>query len=314
MPSSDYAWQTQRKVSNLAGRNLAITSCTRNRLPAGERHPSSTHQNRKLPFPNEECSPRLSQPQHTADHPRRNLSYTAFRGTIPLGYSLCIVQDDEDMKQIGINSMGFIYANSSVTIIARKGQDANYRLRGLRGISQPRNTSQEIFEVGKNHKFLKTCDWYAKDCTWEKRGWTYQEEVFSRRTLTFHKDRVWWRCACSSFEEDVTPHLGYIYELAGAPMYPCRRSRKTLTSTTPDLQGYKRHVSAYNARELTNPENAQAGFAGIMTALKSSFSYGFLCGLPALFLDAALCWQPFGTAIRRRDRSNSASAQASLPS
>ncbi|KAE8444704.1 hypothetical protein EG329_014362 [Mollisiaceae sp. DMI_Dod_QoI] len=61
-------------------------------------------------------------------------------------------------------------------------------------------------------------------------------------------------------------------------------------------------------------EDAQAAFAGITTVLASSFPYGFMCGLPALFFDVALCWQPFEIGIRRRPRVKSATTEATLPS
>jgi hypothetical protein len=38
--------------------------------------------------------------------------------------------------------MALIYANAYVTIIAEQGEDAHYGLRGLKGISQPRNFNQ----------------------------------------------------------------------------------------------------------------------------------------------------------------------------
>lgn len=51
--------------------------------------------------------------------------------------AVCIVQDDEDMKHGQIKDMVSIYDNASITIMAHQGEDANYGLRGLRGISLP---------------------------------------------------------------------------------------------------------------------------------------------------------------------------------
>jgi hypothetical protein len=53
--------------------------------------------------------------------------------------ALCIVQDDEETKLREINNMISIYANASVTIIAKDGYSVHYGLRGLQGVSQPRD-------------------------------------------------------------------------------------------------------------------------------------------------------------------------------
>jgi Heterokaryon incompatibility protein (HET) len=57
--------------------------------------------------------------------------------------SLCIVQDDDEWKCSQINNMASIYANSHLTIIAADGDSSDYGLRGLRGISGPRQTLSE---------------------------------------------------------------------------------------------------------------------------------------------------------------------------
>ena len=52
---------------------------------------------------------------------------------------LCICQDDEETKASQIDIMGDIYGNALVTIIAASGWDANHGLRGIEGITGPRN-------------------------------------------------------------------------------------------------------------------------------------------------------------------------------
>lgn len=53
---------------------------------------------------------------------------------------------------------------------------------------------------------------------------------------------------------------------------------------------------------------------GNFNALEKSFPGGFIYGLPRLFLDHALLWQPFGTAYRRIDRVDDNAVLSSLPS
>jgi len=45
--------------------------------------------------------------------------------------SLCIVQDDENLKQDQLQQMAAIYAKASITIMAANGMDADYCLPGI---------------------------------------------------------------------------------------------------------------------------------------------------------------------------------------
>lgn len=115
--------------------------------------------------------------------------------------SLCIIQDDEAMKHHQINNMAPIFANASITIIAKQRDDANYGLRGLSGISQPRNIYQDLFKLGNSYSVIKVRERDLTLYAWSLRGWKYQGELVSRRTLTFVGDSVRWDCACSSYQE-----------------------------------------------------------------------------------------------------------------
>jgi hypothetical protein len=45
--------------------------------------------------------------------------------------SLCIIQDDEVFKYEEVNDMASIYVNACVTIVAARGKDSNFGLRGV---------------------------------------------------------------------------------------------------------------------------------------------------------------------------------------
>lgn len=71
-------------------------------------------------------------------------------------------------------------------------------------------------------------------------------------------------------------------------------------SPVPDFRFYIELVCRYSNRNLTYDQDVLPAFSGVLEALsRRSFRGGFICGLPALFLDSALLWQPLLKARRR---------------
>jgi hypothetical protein len=56
----------------------------------------------------------------------------------------CICQDDAESKHIQINQMADIYENATLTVIAANGWDADHGLRGIKGVTEPRDLSPNI--------------------------------------------------------------------------------------------------------------------------------------------------------------------------
>jgi hypothetical protein len=89
---------------------------------------------------------------------------------------------------------------------------------------------------------------------------------------------------------------------------------RIFSTSFPNLLGYGRLVRDYTDRLLTYPEDTLAAFSGITSVLSHTFYGGFICGLPALFLDVALVWQPDGTCERRIPSKSSNRTKVDLPS
>jgi hypothetical protein len=69
---------------------------------------------------------------------------------------------------------------------------------------------QEVFSVGDEKVVNRIFDnWYhsspRRDAkgNWYKRGWTYQEGVFSKRRIVLEGDSVRWQCFRCSWYEDI---------------------------------------------------------------------------------------------------------------
>ncbi|OHE94399.1 hypothetical protein CORC01_10327 [Colletotrichum orchidophilum] len=131
-------------------------------------------------------------------------------------------------------------------------------------------------------------EWHARDLintTWCQRGWTFQELISSRRQLIFHNDTVNWQCHFASWHEKQR-HI---------TTGPC--------SSVGEAQHHNDTSSSFvalcNKRVLTYAHDVHDAFAGVLSAFGQSIPGGFICGLPRIFFDAALLWQPPEPLFRR---------------
>jgi hypothetical protein len=102
--------------------------------------------------------------------------------------------------------MASIYANATLTIVATSGNNANYGLRGIRGVSCPRSHPQRIAKLSNCAHIMKRDFPKLKEAMWSNRGWTFQETLFSQRKLIFCDDSIMWSCSCGERDEHVGSH------------------------------------------------------------------------------------------------------------
>ena len=67
----------------------------------------------------------------------------------------------------------------------------------------------------------------------------------------------------------------------------------------PDLDGYMKSVELFNARKLTHDEDVLDAFAGVQNLHSPGFSGKMLWGIPEVFFDHCILWQP-SKPLRRR--------------
>lgn len=201
------------------------------------------------------------------------------------------MQDDQGSLQRQLNAMASIYANARITIIASGGQDANYGLRGIRGISQPRERHQDVFMLPKGCKIIgHVIQGGRQKSTWDRRAWTFQEDLFSRRRLVFSNNGLSWECPHATWPEDL--ELIYDFDAAFFVTHLRRRDQSILSLPWPNLATYFDLVCSFNTKQLTYEDDIADAFAGITASLGCTFEGGFLWGLPEMFFDVALLWQP----------------------
>jgi hypothetical protein len=209
--------------------------------------------------------------------------------------SLCIIQDDYNTKQLHLDNMAFIYANSYFTLVAAEGPNADHGLRGV-GASKRDLSIHKIRLPSGSLVLNKPRAGFRLDSIWNSRGWTLQESLFSRRLILFD-GFVSWVCCEGEWSEDTDREL----DLQGSSSFLLtdRVGLYGRLPLWPDLQVWGSLVSQFNKRDLTFDKDVIDAFAGIETAGRPSFPGGFLLGMPQFFFDIAMLWQPERRLIRR---------------
>lgn len=199
--------------------------------------------------------------------------------------SLCIVQDDAQMMA-EIATMGAIYAQASITIVAADGDNADVGLRGLHGLSGPRSVRQVVHSLGRDAALIETFGPRGRrpGSVWATRGWTFQEGLFSRRKIIFTHGVIRWVCHEAIWDE---------YADAGDP------EPIIFTQFVPNLEELVNVVRDFNSKKLTFPEDALLAFSGIASALGNVFQGGLVSGIAVTLFHIGLLWEPISTMSRR---------------
>lgn len=203
---------------------------------------------------------------------------------------LCIVQDDEREKERHVRNMAYVFANAYLTIVAASGTAAA-RLGGLD--KRPAN-SKAPKPPNRPHAEL------VAESKWNMRAWTVEEALYARRAVYVFEDAVTWECHCDLFQGSQS-RLRMLKPGSG---HKCasRLGSAHLAfqhSPWPDMDDYARIVMDYTMRRLSFVEDTARAFAGVTSVLSKVFPGGFVWGMPVMFFEVALLWQP-QISIRRK--------------
>ncbi|KAK1755884.1 heterokaryon incompatibility protein-domain-containing protein [Echria macrotheca] len=138
---------------------------------------------------------------------------------------------------------------------------------------------------------------------WARRGWTFQEQILSRRCVVFLENSLFWDCQSSVWD---AKHLTPESEALTTSSVGNFSDMATRVSSTviPDFPLYLELVCLYNNRDLTYTGDGLRAMAGVLQHFCRSYPGGLVGGLPNLFFDAALLWQPVTKAERRGQEDN----------
>lgn len=215
--------------------------------------------------------------------------------------SLCIIQDDDRDKLEFIAAMGTIYAHAAVTVVNAANEHVAV---GMPGISRTRQT-QQIHRM-KNFWLVEALDLphryfdgYLHNCTWNTRGWTFQEGLLSPRCLIIGKDQVYWQCKTASWCEDSSweniPSQNIYRHYSGSNIL----NRLTDAREEDWMELYKDVLNTYEKRLLTSESDRLGAVQAILQVLRRDDEANYFWGMPQGHMEMALSWSSSSRNTRR---------------
>ncbi|KAL8916882.1 MAG: hypothetical protein Q9208_008284 [Pyrenodesmia sp. 3 TL-2023] len=198
---------------------------------------------------------------------------------------LCIVQDDEVISQANIWNMDRIYGQSVLVIIAADGDHADSGLSRTRSLTES-HQPQNLLRIDPTMRLVtvSSSKRLRAGSTYQRRGWTYQEEFFAKRKLIFVGDRVFFECHNASWQEDTVLDDRMMQSKPNRPSITWQRGGSIYSS-------YRDSVYEFTSRQLTFPIDVMNAFAGVSNYWAESFGATMKYGLPNSVFDWAILWR-----------------------
>ncbi|KAI7779529.1 hypothetical protein LA080_000718 [Diaporthe eres] len=194
--------------------------------------------------------------------------------------TLCISQDDFEIKQEMFQQMHLVYRNATFTI-------AVWELGGRTYLDVELG---EIDEVGSGFQAS----------AWRTRVWTYEEGMFSSRMLVFTEQQAYWCCPSTGsggWREDIAGETTDIDKVDGIGLgikvpgrEPSHGDEHFDLQPRHNFGDFQRYANEYSRRDLTRPHDALNAFMlGIESSLREVYS-DFFWGIPERDFVRGLCW------------------------
>ncbi|KAF7538382.1 hypothetical protein G7054_g2951 [Neopestalotiopsis clavispora] len=204
----------------------------------------------------------------------------------------CVDQYNHEIKHEQIRTMGRVYEDAIVTLVAASGSDANAGLPGAPCHPKKFRTPTIINGciISEEEVPINTG---IQNSVWAGRGWTFQELFFSQRLLVFSSEQACFECRRVKY----SPRFGF-YDTGLRKSSRDFRTWDTLHSrlyedNSPFSESVKEEyellVTRYWHRQLSLMEDGINAFAAILNYLESRWNaelngpkMTFVAGIPHL--------------------------------
>lgn len=197
---------------------------------------------------------------------------------------LCVVQDDPASKYSQISAMDVIYEQATFTIISLADDRICHGIPGVSG--RPRPELNRALEVGRGGNVYNNVTKLVKKSRWNSRGWTFQEQMLSKRQLYIAENHIFLVSSGQLREEEplddsydpvmLSHHLGFVF-LDGPRDITAQRE-------------YLQIVGEYKTRALTFKSDILNAFSGISARLEETLATEIIFGHPKSFIGETLLW------------------------
>lgn len=188
----------------------------------------------------------------------------------------CIRDDDKEEKHALIRNMGYIYANSCLTIITSCSDDPSQGITGFGGNVRPESWDPEVL-IGDQHLTSPSIrvKQEVEGSLWNSRGWTYQEALLAPRRLVFTQSQVYFQCYEMHCFEKLGP-IGVRHPVMLPPLMTVFPEQGVGSS----LDDIRSRILEYSKRSLTFEADTFRAISGVLQLFADKFGFRHLCGLP----------------------------------
>ncbi|KAI0119593.1 HET-domain-containing protein [Daldinia grandis] len=212
---------------------------------------------------------------------------------------LCIVQDDQELKPAQIEPMDHIYRSATFTLVAALNNSNGDGLPGHQG--KPRDNYSSIwippYDANVETRGIQPngIRSLVYSSLWNRRGWTFQERLLSRRCLFITEHQVMFKCPQAEASEELT-----IYQIPGYfKLDSYGINTNYMVKDTASLTEYCEWVEDYTSRQLSYGADILHAFTGVAKSLSRLLACPMLFGLPEKYLPQCLMWSCLGETGRR---------------
>ncbi|KAK5724399.1 hypothetical protein LTR15_004444 [Elasticomyces elasticus] len=223
----------------------------------------------------------------------------------------CINQQDTREKSMLIPIMKDIFGLADLTIVAASGKDAYAGLAGIRNHTRTGEVPKKLSGLAEESLYALSAPpslgKLLEETTWRLRGWTFSEQIFSRRLLYVFQNEAILSCECGIWRESS----GTLFDASAGTAQDTHSTPASIESLIHgklhreidahvpllDTRDFVRAAEQYTSRALSVEEDRIEAFAGVImsTGVKRSDppmpTSVLRHGHPLVAFETALTWQ-----------------------
>jgi hypothetical protein len=216
--------------------------------------------------------------------------------------ALCIIQDDPKDKEKEIPRMTSIYKDATITLSAIKAANSKTGFLArdpapLPTVIMPYLSSTDpracyyMYAVRDEETSSQITTKWERDIDnseWNKRAWTFQERLISRRILHFTKQALYFECHTSDVSEagdspraSNERHIGFLERIQDLFLADQRRI----------FDIYYLLARKYSQRSLSYQDDKENAFSAVILRFQQLLPSQYACGLWMSDITQGLLWE-----------------------